>query len=196
MHDDDKELIEILKNTPHTSRCHSKAVDECAPAICGGDSGPKREEQILRGLVQWTTSDGKTFIPASKTADKITPGVYEIQHSDTIGIYFQKIPVLAQGLLRFPQTNSERVVTEIQKFWERESLFREYKLTYKRGIILWGPPGSGKSCTIQLIMRDVVDRGGVVVKFTHPSLFTEGWKQLNRNLGKSRDTSRKILPNP
>jgi hypothetical protein len=176
MRDDDRELLEILKNAPANNFRNNMVEDCCsAPAVCG-DQGPKKDEKVLRGLVQWTTSDGKSFIPASKTADKITPGVYEIQHSDTIGIYFQKIPVLAQGLLRFPQTNSERVVTEIQKFWERESLFREYKLTYKRGIILWGPPGSGKSCTIQLIMRDVVDRGGVVIKFTHPSLFTEGMR--------------------
>lgn len=173
----DKELLEILKNAPHE---RNYGIPEAGygygePAMTWTGE-PNKEEKILRSLVQWTTSDGKTFIPASKTAEKITPGVYEIQHSEAVGIYFQKIPVIVQGLLRFPQTNSERVVTEIQKFWERESLFREYKLTYKRGIILWGPPGSGKSCTIQLIMRDVVDRGGIVVKFSYPSLFTDGMR--------------------
>jgi len=174
-HNDDQELGEILKKSSSIPR--QILVDE--PTVCcgSGDSSPKcAEEQKLKGLVQWTSSDGKTFVPASHTSDKITPGVYEIQHSNTIGIYFQKIPVLSQGLLRFPQTNAEKVVTEIQKFWERESLFREYKLTYKRGIILWGPPGSGKSCTIQLIMRDVVERNGIVIKFTHPSLFIEGMR--------------------
>jgi GTPase SAR1 family protein len=177
---ENKDLIEVFKNSRNDAQ--NNFIAAFNPPInydqdgIFSDQNVKKEEQILRGLVQWTTPDGKTFIPASTTADKITPGVYEIRHSDAAGTYFQKIPVLTQGLLRFPQTNSEKVVTEIQKFWERESLFREYKLTYKRGIILWGPPGSGKSCTIQLIMRDVVDRGGIVIKFTHPSLFTEGMR--------------------
>lgn len=178
-HSDDVELKELL-NSPGIF----SGVEWAKHRLDAGEEHPqhvdpdpvKSEDQLLKGLVQWTTADGKLFCPASKTQDKITPGVYEIQHSNTIGIYFQRIPVLSQGLLRFPQTNSEKVVIEIQKFWERESLFREYKLPHKRGIILWGPPGSGKSCTIQLIMRDVVERQGIVIKFTNPSLFIEGMR--------------------
>lgn len=177
-HDED-ELRELMQSTDlAVDLIHAlkDAVSEAPSVEIVPNVGAK--ESFMRGLVQWTTSDGKCFIPASQTAPKIIPGVYEIKHSDQIGFYFQQTPVLAQGLLRFPQTNSEKVVLEIQKFWERESLFKEYKLTYKRGIMLWGPPGSGKSCTIQLIMRDVVERGGIVVKFNHPTLFIEGMRIL------------------
>lgn len=173
-HSDDVELQKLISSASKYANIVSNSGEVCCnsnPCVEKG-SGDK----VLKGLVQWTTADGKSFLPASKTQDEITPGVYEIQHSNNSGIYFQRIPVLVQGLLRFPQTNSEKVVIEIQKFWERESLFKEYNLTHKRGIILWGPPGSGKSCTIQLIMRDVVERQGVVVKFTHPSLFIEGMR--------------------
>ena len=130
------------------------------------------------GYCQWSTSDGKRYIPSSKTSKELVPGVYDIVHNNTIGVYFEQIPVLTTGLIRFPETNSDKVVSEIQKFWTKESIFRDYNLTYKRGIILWGPPGSGKSCTIQLIMRDVVERDGVVIKFTHPSLFLEGIRKF------------------
>ena len=176
-HNDDVELKKILKNSIGSK--HRMVPEDPCIATLDGRSGIIEKgggDKALKGLVQWTTADGKSFVPAAQTQQKITPGVYEIQHSHTTGIYFQKIPVLAQGLLRFPQTNSEKVVTEIQKFWEREALFEEYNLTHKRGIILWGPPGSGKSCTIQLIMRDVVERQGLVIKFTHPSLFVEGMR--------------------
>jgi SpoVK/Ycf46/Vps4 family AAA+-type ATPase len=108
----------------------------------------------------------------------VTPGAYEILSSHNIPIYFEKIPILATNLINFPETNSEKVVSEIQKFWSKESVFRDFGLVYKRGIILWGPPGSGKSCTIQLVMRDVVARGGVVIKFTHPGLFNDGIRKF------------------
>lgn len=167
-----KELIATLR-TESEPRSYYIGGDEM-----GSHPVSSKEEYKLAGLVQWTTSNGKMFLPASTTVPKLAPGVYEINTSQTVGIYFEKFDVLPQGLLRFPQTNSENVVEEIQKFWDRESIFKEFKLTYKRGIILWGPPGSGKSCTIQLIMRDVVDRGGIVVRFTSPGLFLAGMRIL------------------
>ena len=172
---DANELNEILRN------CSPSDGDQgCGGSRHKGECIPVTEHfsGTVGGYVQWTSSDGKNFFPASQTVRELTPGVYEIFHSQTQGLFFAKIPVLTTGLIRFPETNSEKVVEEIQKFWNKEDIFREYNLTYKRGIILWGPPGSGKSCTIQLIMRDVVDRGGVVVKFGNPALFIEGMRKF------------------
>lgn len=170
---DAAELNELLRKV---SQEHSGSHRD---KMCGENPVSMSEKNPLsNGYVQWSTADGKRFIPSSKTAEKLTPGVYEIQSCPQIGIYFEQIPVLTTGLLRFPETNSDKVVDEIQKFWKKENLFKEYKLTYKRGIILWGPPGSGKSCTIQLIMRDVVERDGVVIKFGHPGLFCEGIRKF------------------
>lgn len=145
--------------------------------LSGGEECQERQD-FSGGYCQWSTSDGKRFIPSSKTSKKLTPGVYDIVHNSNIGVYFEQIPVLTTGLISFPETNSDKVVSEIQKFWKNESIFRSYNLTYKRGIILWGPPGSGKSSTIQLIMRDVVERKGVVIKFTNPALFLEGIRKF------------------
>jgi SpoVK/Ycf46/Vps4 family AAA+-type ATPase len=177
---EDQELNEILKNAPERRGSGDDGMDQASPKLVAHGESPMcmQPATFSGGLIQWTTSDGKIFVPASHTAKKLTPGVYEVKHCDSIGTYFEKIPVLTAGLIRFPETNCERVVQEIQKFWDREPIFREYKLTYKRGIILWGPPGSGKSCTIQFIMRDVVERGGVVVKFCHPGLFVDGMRKL------------------
>lgn len=138
------------------------------------------EDDIDPKFCQWGTSDGRIFLPSSKTVAELTPGVYEIDNSPNLGIYFEKIPVKTEGLIRFPDTNSDRVVAEIQKFWDRESYFKEYEITYKRGIILYGPPGSGKSCTVQLIMQDVVRRNGIVIKFGDPYLFIDGMRILRQ----------------
>lgn len=137
-------------------------------------------DEFVKSYVHWTTADGRVFIPAAKTTPKLTPGVYEIDSSQSVGIYFERIPVKTEGLVRFPDTNSDKVVAEIQRFWEREAIFDEYGLTYKRGILLYGPPGSGKSCTIQLIMEDVVNREGIVIKFTDPYMFIDGMRILRQ----------------
>jgi hypothetical protein len=171
---ENQELNELLSQN-NSAKDFRRHLLKAATSEMGSDS-PEVAKRELGNLVQWTTGDDKIFVPASHTKARLLPGVYEIQHSSTIGLYFQRIPVKTEGLIRFPQTNSERVVREIENFWGKESIFREYHLTYKRGIILWGPPGGGKSCTIQIIMKDVVERDGVVIKFTHPSLFMEGMR--------------------
>jgi hypothetical protein len=182
MTNDDTKLNEILANsgvgTMTDMGCGADdGYTDDAQWLAGSEVKEVKENRILKGLVQWTTSDDKSFVPSSQTRAKITPGVYEILQSPQVGIYFSKIPVLTQGLLRFPQTNSEKVVTEIEKFWTKEAIFKEYKLTHKRGIIMWGPAGSGKSSVIQIIMKDVVEKhNGIVIKFTHPILFNEGMK--------------------
>lgn len=173
MNQDDKELNDLLSNPGEVLFKTSKRAvyqDECA------EEGLSRKGHGK--LVQWTTTDDKIFVPSGNTKGNLIPGIYEIASAPHIGIYFHKIPVRTEGLLRFPQTNSEKVVKEIELFWSKESIFKDFGLAYKRGIILWGPAGGGKSCTVQLIMNDVIARKGIVLKFTEPTLFTEGVRIL------------------
>jgi hypothetical protein len=172
MDNENKELLEILKNEDDCVKVKGIAEPDCCE-----EAAQSFGKSFPTSLVQWTTGDGKTYFPAGKTTKLLSPGVYEIGHCER-GLFFQRIPVRTEGLIHFPQTNMEGVVEEIQTFWSREDKFIEYSLTYKRGIILWGPAGSGKSCTVQLIVRDVIERGGVVIKFTQPALFMQGMRDL------------------
>lgn len=179
-HDDLNELLATSSSKSYSYKSNKRGAPAMLQASSFGMDEEKEDEGFLKTYVHWTTSDGRVFIPAAKTKPRLTPGVYEINLSPNIGLYFEKIPVKTEGLVRFPDTNSNKVVAEIQKFWEREAIFEEYKLTHKRGILLYGPPGSGKSCTIQLIMEDVVDRHGIVIRFTDPYKFIDGMRILRQ----------------
>ena len=131
---ENQELNDAMGNKTARVRRHKES--NCEP-MCG-DS----EKVVDYGkITQWTTGDGKRFVPAGTTKELLPPGVYEIHHSSSIGLFFQKVLVRTEGLLRFPETNSEKVLKEIEVFWNREKYFTEYDIAYKRGIILWGPPG-------------------------------------------------------
>lgn len=178
--DENKKLNSILNTSSakHRSSKKSAMAVGCDPRPAGTVPDILGEVLKTRCLEQWTSGDNKCFVPASKTAKKLPAAAYEIQHCPSMGIYFKRFPVKTEGVIRFPQTNAEKVVKEIEKFWDREHIFREYGLTHKRGIMLWGPPGGGKSCALQLVMKDVVQREGIVVKFTQPGLFIEGMRIL------------------
>ena len=136
------------------------------------------ESQLQRRLIQWTTHDKKVFVPSTYSMRRLVPGLYEIDHSNTVGLYFRKVSLGTEGLVRFKETNSDEVVKEIETFWEREHLFEKFDLAFKRGILLWGPPGSGKTCTIKMVIEDIIKRKGIVLKFTNPTFFVAGTRML------------------
>lgn len=127
-------------------------------------------DHLPRTYTQWEKAGESCYFPTGETSNELPPAAYAIRESQR-GPFFQKIPIITTSLVRFPETNSEKVIAEISKFWEKRGVFHDHGIVFKRGILLYGPPGSGKSCTIQFVMRDVVDRGGVVVVFDHPGLF-------------------------
>ena len=173
-----RRLLDIKKGAVKTKRRKSRMAESYGDCCSSYDEDER--EDVSPKFNQWGTSDGRIFLPSSKTVKVLTPGVYEIDKSPSVGLFFEKIPVKTEGLIRFPETNSNKVVEEIQKFWDREALFKEYEISYKRGIMLYGPPGSGKSCTVQLIMQDVVRRHGIVLYFDDPYLFIEGMRVLRQ----------------
>ena len=126
------------------------------------------------GYVQWMTSDDQTYFPASQTRTSLAPGIYEIDVDMNRGLHFTRISASTEDLVRLSDTNGDKVIREIRKFWESEAKFRDYGISYKRGIFMHGPPGSGKTSAIRMICSDVISLGGIVIKFTEPDYVSKG----------------------
>lgn len=97
---------------------------------------------------------------------KIEPGVYLVADSRDYGLHCKKINTESDELFVFSDSITTKLVEEINKFWSKSSLYKECNLMHKRGILLEGFPGTGKSSIITILSNELIKQGGVVFKVT------------------------------
>jgi len=130
------------------------------------------DDKIESNLKQWE-DNGTLFRGIGKTRKNLPSGLYQILQTQT-GIVFQKKGTSINDLIEFPDSSVNEVMREIDIFWKSKDKYRNFDVQYKRGILMHGPPGSGKSSIIKILIRDVIARGGIAINFTSVDLFSEG----------------------
>ena len=122
---------------------------------------------------QFTTTNDKDYFFANRTCDKLPSGFYTIKYSDSKGLFSKKSELFTDNILVLPNLPHKKILDDIEKFWECEEKFKEYELVYKRGFLLHGAPGCGKSSVVNLVLKDIIDRGGVAFEMQNPYNYSD-----------------------
>ncbi len=147
----------------------------------GESPAPDEPDRAHVNAKMWAMYGDKNFSACEQAVDEIPPGQYTIKTSQQLGIFFQKVDINLDDLIKLPDSVSEEVIREIETFWTKEEHFRNLGFLWKRGILAWGPPGSGKTSCLQQVSAGVVASGGISVYIENPSLAAAGLKIL-RNI--------------
>ena len=125
------------------------------------DDDERKEEKISVWL-----KDKDIIKPSTNISllQKIEPGIYTVDFSREHGIYCKKMDVKSDELFIFSDSISEKLLKEINNFWEKSERYKQNNLVHKRGILLEGFPGTGKSSIISILCKEIISKGGVVFK--------------------------------
>lgn len=149
-----------------------------APKIHASLPGLNRQEYAeekasLKGATVQYAAYKNGYAATSHTISNLPPGVYDLA-SDSACVYV--VPSLPPSglLLELPEMSSEIVLNQVTTFWNSEKDYKEGNefvvggTMFKAGIMIYGPPGSGKSCTIKLVTKKIVEKGGIAFYGKHP----------------------------
>lgn len=127
--------------------------------------GNDEEEIRLVEHNQWI-EDGVDYYPTYPTKKFLPSGFYE-PRSGNRGYYFVKKNTTSDELFQLPSPELSTVLKDLENFWSKADKFKEYGLLHKRGVLLYGIQGAGKSGIIRLCTNYVVNTmKGIVINIT------------------------------
>lgn len=145
---------------------------------------PSYDKEIAR-IQSWFSEDNKNFFFGYKSVETIPSGLYNIVFNQSTGFGLSKINYTKDDIYYLPDLPHEEIVADINNFLEKRSQFAKYNLVPKRGIIIHGHPGGGKTSLIYLLIEEIQKQNGIAIYFNEPQTWTE-IAQLVRKLEADR----------
>lgn len=136
---------------------------------------------VSQGPARAWAMNGDKYWGIAQSIDRLEPGCYRCDIADSLGVFFTKQTLHTDQLMTLPDSKSEAVIAEIEHFNQLRPAFDARGLLYKRGVLLWGPPGSGKTSTLHLLMKLIIERNnGIVLLIEHPAIATEALQLIRK----------------
>jgi AAA+ superfamily predicted ATPase len=174
---DEDKLNERLTESPsepeRRSRSNKASDDEIAQ--------PSPTHSIATGTdyCQWSSGPNETFRPSGPRREILPTGIYRVD-TDQMGPFFIRTKVVTDNLIELDDAATTRVLSSIRKFWQSREEYVKRGVLYKRGLLLWGPAGSGKTATLALLMQDLIRMNGLVFICQHPQILSQMLAVLRR----------------
>ena len=112
----------------------------------------------------WGFLGDDEYMPSNNTIERVPAGVYELKWNRQYSqITLKMQPFMTDELYHLPSFEIQDILDDIKSFWDRKDKYRDYKFVHKRGILMYGEPGCGKSGIIQLIVNDLIKRDGIII---------------------------------
>ncbi|WP_394999917.1 AAA family ATPase [Acinetobacter sp.] len=122
-------------------------------------------ENAFSAQKAWSVGDSDLYRPGPPSTPTLPAGYYEV-HVDYNGPFIQKQDLKTDELIDFSDSVGHAMIAEIKSFWTKEANFKKYGFLHRRGYLMHGPPGSGKTSLIQMVISETIKEGGVVFSCT------------------------------
>lgn len=113
---------------------------------------------------------------------KLEPGIYTIHYDPIFATFwFKSFHPTSDHILDLPSSEYQQITQEMSYFLRPEvrAKFNDMGYIYKRSTLLYGLPGTGKTCIVNRIAKEVVKSGGIVIYNDKPDILKMAFEVLN-----------------
>lgn len=115
------------------------------------------------------------FVPSftKTTTEKLPSGIYSVQQNQSTGqLLLSPKEMVFEKFITLPDMTTNLILEDLSTFWnpETKAKYEQLDLIYKRGILMHGLPGVGKSATISKVCEKFIEQDGIILFNPSPAM--------------------------
>lgn len=119
-------------------------------------------------MKNWKVLDQQFYPNELDTIIDLDAGTYRICFNEGLGIGLERVTAASDVRYKLPMPAYETFMNEMNIFLKSRARYDKYGFSYKRGAILYGSPGNGKSKLIEAISEEVTAKNGLTIFMNRP----------------------------
>lgn len=145
-------------------------LKKLASALYNAPKGAGFEDDVPPnfGIAQWGVRPDGVYLAQQDTRKTLPAGEYETFYDAEGRVNVRKIQPAGDKLFAFKSGIADSIFKEISTFWDRKDAFKKAGFLHKRGMLLYGPAGTGKTSIVSQISKHVVKNNGIVIHCGDP----------------------------
>jgi AAA+ superfamily predicted ATPase len=130
--------------------------------------------------IQWKVASPGVFEACGTTHRLLPAGAYACSLNQYGEPQLLAKDLQVDDLIDFADSLPSQILKEIENFWSLGDKFSRYGYLHRRGYLLYGPQGSGKSSVVHQVVHRIIKAGHVAVFCEHPGVLTRALELFRR----------------
>jgi AAA+ superfamily predicted ATPase len=107
-------------------------------------------------------NDDSFYITDTNKINRLPAGCYTIELDPSNAMFLKTFDVKVNGYVDFPSSKLQDLILETSNFRHQPDKYKKYNLFHKRGFLLYGEPGVGKTVTVLKLCEHIISDDGLI----------------------------------